>query len=359
MRNSVIKTRENMKTFGNNRVSKIKIPEGVKSGHGFDYNPVLDLYATMHDDDGISVWSPVSGKVTAECNLGLDGDLHMLFLPGDRIAISYSEPYNTGDIFIFSLEKSTFELKLDSAELDIKVPSLCYPGAIALSPERNILVTGSEGLDPDSGLYEICMDWDNLKVLKTRKICIPEGEESEYGIDQLCDSPYFKVITNHHENSSTLSISKVCFNSEGEDEREDEEEEKIHLEMVEQATITYYMLDGEVKLIDDITGFVHDGKNLIIANGDEIVLLESITEGSNAHRIATGVEPLWQLRLNHKGQLIVCEEEAIKLFEYNCSPRSLQDLCRCCVRKTISTGYVDAVKGLEIPSTLKEYLLYI
>ena len=337
-----------MKVLVNNCVSKIKIPEGVNSGNGVDYNPVFDLYATIDYVDGVSVWSPVSGKVTAECDLGADGDLHMLFLPGDHIAISYSEAHHGGTIEIYSLEKGTF----DSSELEIEVPSLSYPGALALSPERNILVAGSAGMD--GGLYEIVMDWDNLKVLKTRELCIPEDEESEFGIDQLCCSPDFKVITSHHENTCTLSIAKVCFDSDGDSEREDEEK----MEMEGQATITYYMLDGEENQINDLTGFVHDGQNLIIANGDKIVLLESITEGSNAHLVASDVKPSGQLRLNHKGQLMVCEEKVIKLFEYSCIPRSLQDLCRCCVRKAIHTCYSNAVKGLEIPSTLKEYLLY-
>ena len=355
-----------MDVLSNNCVYEIKIPEGVKSGNGVYYNPVLDLYATIDYIDGVSVWSPVSGKVTAECDLGPDGDLHMLFLPGDRIAISYSEVHHGGTVEIYSLDTDTF----DSSELEIKVPFLTYPGALALSPERNILVAGSVGID--SGLCEICMDWENLKVLKTRELCIPEentdsssdSEDSDHGIAELCCSPDFKIITarfdEDFEKLSTLSVAKVCFNTEGEDEREGEEK----IEIKEQATITYYMLDGEENLIDDITGFVYDGQNLIISNGDKIVLLESITEGSNAHLIASGLKPSRQTRrervlnLNHKGQLMVCEKKVIKLFEYSCNPRSLQDLCRCCVRKTIPTGYRDAVKGLEIPSTLKEYLLY-
>ena len=331
----------------------------MKSGNGVYYNPVLDLYATIDYKDGISVWSPVSGKAMAECDLGSDGNLHMLFLPGDRIAISYSEVHHGGTVEIYSLDTDTF----DSSELEIKVPFLTYPGALALSPERNILVAGSVGID--SGLCEICMDWENLKVLKTRELCIPEentdnSSDFDHGIAELCCSPDFKIITARFDKDlkklSTLSVAKACFNSEGEDE------EKI--EIKEQGTITYYMLDGEENPIDDIIGFVHDGQNLIIANGDKIVLLESITEGSNAHLIALGVKPPRKIRrervlnLNHKGQLMVCEKKVIKLFEYSCNPRSLQDLCRCCVRKAIPTGYRDAVKGLKIPSTLKEYLLY-
>ena len=67
----------------------------------------------------------------------------------------------------------------------------------------------------------------------------------------------------------------------------------------------------------EVTGLVHDGQNLIIANEDEIVFLESMTEGSKAHLIASGVNSTGQMRINHEGQLMVCEEKVIKLFEYN------------------------------------------
>ena len=240
----------NIKVLSNNCVSKIKIPEGVKSGNGVDYNPALDLYATVDFDDGISVWNPLSGKVTAECDLGPDGELHMLFLPGDRMAISYSEPNHGGILEIYSLNKTdTF----DSSELDIKFPSLSLPGAIALSPERNILVVDSASID--FCIYEICMDWDNLKVLKTRELCFPEkntdnssdSEDSEPGVIGLCCSPDFKIVTasfdENYEKLSTLSVAELCWDSKGEDEREDEEKIKIK----DQTTITYYMLEGEKK----------------------------------------------------------------------------------------------------------------
>ena len=55
---------------------------------------------------------------------------------------------------------------------------------------------------------------------------------------------------------------------------------------------------------------------------------------------------------------MVCEEKVIKLFEYNCNPRSLQHLCRHNIRKTICTDYRDKVNSLEIPSILKDLLLY-
>ena len=365
-----------MKVLANNCVSKVKIPEGVNRGNGVSYNPVLGLFVTMDFNEGISVWNHVSGEVMAECDLGSDGDLNMSLLPGNRVAVSYSEAHHGGSVEIYSLEKDTF----DSPVLELKVPSLTYPGVIALTPQKSLLVAGSVQLD--AGLYETFMDWENLKVLKMREICVPlpEEEEEEYGgIGLLCCSPDGKVIRaefeyEDYEALSSLIIAKISLSCErkeqgSEDEDEDEDEEKKELEqfkMQEEGTISYYMLDGEENQIDNLRGFIHDGQNLIIAEGEKIVLLESLTEGSNAQLIVSGLKPAAEdsrkevgMNLNHKGQLMVCDDkEFIKVFEYRCRLRSLQDICRCVIVDTIHTGYSDKVKSLAIPSTLKDYLLY-
>ena len=367
---------ENMKVLANNCVSTVKIPEGVNSGNGVSYNPVLGLFVTMDFNEGISVWNHVSGGKMAECDLGQDGDLNMSLLPGNRVAVSCSVLYNGGSVKIYSLEKDTF----DFSELELKVPSLTYPGVIALTPQKSLLVAGSVQLDP--GLYEIFMDWNSLKVLKMREICVPlpDEEDEEYGgIGLLCGSPDGKVIRAEYEFEdcealSSLIIAKISLSCErkeqgSEDEDEDEDEEKKELEqfkMQDEATISYYRLDGEENHIDNLRGFIHDGQNLIIAEGEKIVLLESLTEGSNAQLIVSGLKPAEEdsrkvlgMNLNHKGQLMVCDDkEFIKVFEYRCRLRSLQDICRCFIVDTIHTGYSDKVKSLAIPSTLKDYLLY-
>ena len=362
---------ENMKVLANNCVSKVKIPEGVNSGNGVSHNPVLGLFVTMDFNEGISVWNHVSGEVMAECDLGPDGDLNMSLLPGNHVAVSYSEAHHGGSVEIYSLEKDTF----DSSELELKVPSLTYPGVIALTPQKSLLVAGSVELDP--GLYEIFMDWNSFKVLKMREICVPLPEEDEEygGIGLVCGSPDGKVIRaeyefEDYENLSSLIIAKISLSSEQKEQgSEDEDEEKKELEqfkMQDEATISYYMLDGEENQIDNLRGFIHDGQNLIIAEGEKIVLLESLTEGSNAQLIVSGLKPAEEdsrkevgMNLNHKGQLMVCDDkEFIKVFEYRCRLRSLQDICRCFIVDTIHTGYSDKVKSLAIPSTLKDYLLY-
>lgn len=53
----------------------------------------------------------------------------------------------------------------------------------------------------------------------------------------------------------SLSNLKVCFNTEGE------------VEIKQQETISYYILDGEEQDIWDLRGFVHDEQHLIIAHG--------------------------------------------------------------------------------------------
>lgn len=124
----------------------------------------------------------------------------------------------------------------------------------------------------------------------------------------LCCSPDFNVSTFCH-NPPFLSSAKLHVNSEGE------------VCIQEQEKITYYMLNGEDKFIEfdaelGGSGLVHDGQNLIVENQAEIVLLESTKEGSIAHLIASDVKPSGQMRLNHKGQLTVCQKEVIKLFQY-------------------------------------------
>ena len=116
----------------------------------------------------------------------------------------------------------------------------------------------------------------------------------------LCCSPDGEVIRaeyefGKYETLSPLIKAKISLGCERKEQgSEDEDEEKKELEqfkMQEEATISYYMLDGEENQIDNLRGFIHDGQNLIIANGDNIVLLESLTEGSKAHLIASGLKP--------------------------------------------------------------------
>lgn len=358
------------KVIPNNCVSEIKVPTRVRDANGVDHNPALGLYVTFNNYfDGVSVWNPMSGKVVAELGGVGENFCDTLFVPGDRIVVSSSEAHHGGAVQVFSLDKSkcnsaeSVKEKNDdedseddhedevedakSAELVIedKYLTMTYPGAIALSPRKNLLVT--DAFNGGEGVYEISIDWDNLKVLKSREI-IPGDEEAESGITLLCCSPDFKVAT-FSDNPPILSTAKVCMNSEEE------------VEIQEQEKITYYRLDGQEHQIDEgIVGLAHDGENLIIANDNEskIVLLESMTEGANAHLVASDVKPTGQMRINSEGQLLVCQESILKLFEYKCNPRSLQDLCRCHVRKTIWTGYIDKINTLEIPSVLKNFLLF-
>ena len=322
------------------------------------------------------MWNPMSGKVVAEFEDLGENFYDALFVPGDHIAVSSSEVHHGGAIEVFNLDKDKCnsaecvreeddvedtededkdedededenEDAKSAAELEIEGKDLpmTYPGAIALSPMRNLLVT--DAFNSGLGVYEIFVDWHNLKVVKSREI-IPGDEEAARRTTLLCCSPDFKVAT-FSDNPPILSTAKVCMNSE----------EGVQIQ--EQEKITYYMLNGQEHQIDKgIVGLVHDGENLIIASENEskIVLLESMTEGSNAHLVASDVKPKGQMRINHEGQLIVCEESALKLFEYKCDPKPLQDLCRWHVRKAICTCYIDKINTLEIPKVLKNFLLF-
>ena len=334
-----------MKVIANNCVSTVEIPSKIAYATGFDYNPVLNLFATFNYEDALTVWNPVSGKVVAEWDDCALNNRDTSFLPGDRVAVSSSERRHGGNILIFKLafgEDKSEPAKLEEDELSLE---MSYPGAFTLTPTKNLLVT-ADPLDGREGIYEVSMDWDNGKILESRKIIPPEDEEIETGISLLCCSQDFKVTTFVHE-PPVLSTVKVCFNSKGE------------VQLEEERTITYYTLDGEEKEIGQyVCGLLHDGENLIIANEDEIVALESMTEGSNAHLIASDINPTGQIKINSEGEIMVCEETVIKLFEYKCNPRSLQALCRRKIRKIVRTNYREKVNSLTIPDILKHYLLY-
>ena len=331
-----------MKVLANNCVSKIKVPIRVETATTVDYSPVLDVYVTCNIDEGVSVWDPESRKIIARFRDVGEGFCDTLFLPGDRVGVSSSEGNHGGTVKIYTFDKNRSK-PTKFKTIGKKHLKMSYPGALALSPDKKLLIT--DAFNPGEGVYEISMDWNDLKVLQSREI-IPGDEETEYPISLLCCSQDFKVATYISE-ESVLSTAKVCLNPEGK------------TEVVEQCDITYYMLNGEKREIgENVNGLVHDGQNLIIANEEEIVLLESMTEGSNAHLIASNITPSGQMRINHEGQLMVCEENVIKLFEYSCNPRSLQALCRLKIRRTFHADYRERVNNLEIPVTLKDYLLY-
>ena len=67
----------------------------------------------------------------------------MLLLPGNRIALSSTGTFTSGTVENCFLEKGTFdspELELESKTSSLPMDS---PGALALSPQKNLLVAGS------------------------------------------------------------------------------------------------------------------------------------------------------------------------------------------------------------------------
>ena len=338
-----------MRVLEDNCISTVNIPNNLEVAYGFDYNTVLNLYASVNGDDGLAIWDPLSGKVVTEFEFYESFRMRdavfrdTLFLPGNRVGVSSSEYDHGGYIQIYNLGKDNSEG--ESFVIDKYLP-ITYPGALALSPQNNLLVT--EPFPPEWGVFEISMDWNDLKVLKCREIIPRNGEDDTAdGLWLISCSQDFQISTcQNGDSAKSLSNVKVCFNAEGE------------VEIKQQETVSHYILDGEEQEIWDLNGIVHDGQHLIIAHGDDIVLLESATDGSNAHLIASNVEPSLQIRINSEGQLMVCEEKVIKLFEYKCNPRPLQGLCRCKIRNTIPFDYPDKVNSLAIPYILKQYLLY-
>ncbi|XP_044163082.1 uncharacterized protein [Acropora muricata] len=345
-----------IRVLANNCVSEVKIPKKIEGAHTVDYNPVLGLYATANRERGrVFVWNPVTEEVVASFSTTCDGFSEAIFLPGDRVGVSASEPNHGGDVEIHTLDgKKSRCLKIEGDQLPTT-----YPGPIALSPRKTLLLADAEYNCAE--ISEIFVDWDNLKVLKSSTINLStskheEDEEEEdeiYGTYFLCCLPDFKIVS-YELGSRGLSVAKVRAISK----------EEVRCE--ERHSITYYMLEGqkkELKGIEDcsVYGVVHDGEHLIIGNEDEVVLLESMTEGTTAHLIADVKDydfGLGGMGINEKGQLMVCNDTVIKVFEYNCNPRTLMSLCRCNIRKNTPNNYRSKVNTLTIPQVLKDYLLY-
>jgi len=112
-----------------------------------------------------------------------------------------------------------------------------------------------------------------------------------------------------------------------------------------------------------VRSLVHDGEYIIVAGDDEIIALESATEGSVGHVIVSSGIPddqdlaTGQIRLNDQGQLMVCDgSDVIKVYEYK-GLNTLQGLCRRQINRILKHRK-DKVEDLPIPSNIKKFLLY-
>jgi hypothetical protein len=51
--------------------------------------------------------------------------------------------------------------------------------------------------------------------------------------------------------------------------------------------------------------------------------------------------------------------EKVRWFQNECrKPRTLQQLCRCTVRQTMTNKRIPQIRTLQIPNTLKDYMLF-
>lgn len=99
-------------------ISTVNIPDKLEVAYGFDYNTVLNLYASFNGDDGLAIWDSLSGKVVAEFNefdeVFRDAVFRdTLFLPGNRVGVSSSLNMIMEDTFrSTTLEKTTPKKKV-------------------------------------------------------------------------------------------------------------------------------------------------------------------------------------------------------------------------------------------------------
>lgn len=225
------------KVILNNCVLEIKVLIRVRDVNGVDYNLVLGLYVIFNNYfDGVLVWNLMSGKVVVELGGVGENFCDMLFVLGDCIVVSLLEVYYGGVVQVFSFDKSKCNLvefvkeKNDDEDLeddyedeveDVKLVELViedkyfmmiYLGVIVLFLRKNFFVI--DVFNGGEGVYEIFIDWDNLKVFKFREIIFGD-EEVESGIILLCCFLDFKVVM-FFDNLFILLIVKVCMNLEEE-----------------------------------------------------------------------------------------------------------------------------------------------
>lgn len=155
-----------MKVLRDKCVRSILVPTLAKSGHKVAYNPVVDLYMTMDIYDGISAWNPDTEKVINITSFGAAGCLDFVLAPGNRVAFSYSEADHRGIVEIYSLEKLGRNSRPKPVLKLKKAVKPKDPEKMAMSSHHSLLIMN--GFDFDH-IFEIFIDWDDLKVIKTSK----------------------------------------------------------------------------------------------------------------------------------------------------------------------------------------------
>ena len=328
-----------------NCISNHKLPKKAGSADAVDYSSELGLFATRNSEKGVFVWNPQNRKVVAHFRDESiqDGICEFLFLPGEFLAISEGETNHGSDISFISLKDVAEPVAFEIDEKDLQ---LQYPGGMALSPDNMLLV--AEAFGPD--VCKIQIDFENEKVLENQSIWTCE-EAEEMGIENLCCSRNWNICCTNYE-GKFLSCVDVKFSSSGE------------VELSNKQLITHCTINGETQEFGKVVGMAHDGENILVATDSNVILLESATEGSEAHIIASGISPNGQIRLNNKDQLMVCDgDKFIKVYDYK-GPKTLQGLCRYQINNTFKLGgkrrvsKERKVNGLPIPTNLKDYLLY-
>lgn len=173
-----------MRVFENNCVFIVNIFDKLEVVYGFDYSIVLNLYVCFNGDDGFVIWDFLSGKVVVEfdefdevfCDVVF---CDMLFFLGNCVGVSLLEYDYGGYIQIYNFGKVDFEEESLVIDKDF---FMIYFGVFVLFLQKNLFVI--ELFFFKWGVYEIFMDWNDLKVLKCREIILGDGEDDD--VDGFC-----------------------------------------------------------------------------------------------------------------------------------------------------------------------------
>ncbi|KAK3733230.1 hypothetical protein QZH41_002000 [Actinostola sp. cb2023] len=254
-----------MTFFSDNCVRVIKVPTG--NINRFDYSSELNLVASSEfASSSATVWNPDTGEIVKEIEL-MECHADILFLAGQYIGVPWDEANHGSGLAIYDIDSG--EQVLDIIE--------CYDGqciTAAMTPHKSLVIGGS-------GLTEFSLDFEKKKMIEKKRIC-----DTDDNVCYMCCSKDSYTICYCILYEGTLKCLDVLeFASEIKDSESYSESDATKAVTTEE-TIEDCFINGEEHGLC-VRSLVHDGEYIIVAGDDEIIALESATEGSVGHVIVS------------------------------------------------------------------------
>ncbi|EDO40544.1 predicted protein [Nematostella vectensis] len=354
-------------TVPDNLIREIRIPDEIQGDViTSDYNPTSGFFATL-SNRGVYLWDPACCKVLAN----IDNEMvsyakDLAFVSENIIAVSICivSLTNPGKIVILIRKDEGF----DAYQFCMGDFGLLFSMGIYVTPEKTLVVVGKDGNNSEE-IRELFFDWEKVKLVRGELLGeSPADDFLEEG------EVYLEPDINNYKyiclGESIVFTSEFTWLKEQHLQRARPDVDQPLNATVNSANnsalkkiMRRFVIDYELKCLVKVSGIAYDGDHVIVAfNEDGIALLD--TESLWAQEIATDIDPLGQIRLNHLGQLVVSVNEnntnLIKVYDYKpkkCTG-SLRELCRMVIRDVMHSDFIRKVKELPIPLPIKMYVLH-